>query len=72
MASDYVVQIVQKSTGKVVAGWAPGRGDEADLVSQISGRIVEKGIGFWRTEAHVMACVHDALDEWLHDLKKQV
>ena len=71
MASDYLVQIVHRETGKV-AEWAPGLRVETEFVENVCERVRQKGVGFVRTEAHVIADVRQAIRELLHDLKAQV
>ena len=72
MASDYVIQIVHIPTGKVARSWAPGLAVEKQFVDEIIDRVQQKGVGVFRTEAHVLADVQEAITELLYDLKAQV
>lgn len=71
MASQYVIQVVDTETGKVVQ-WAPGMAVERQLVSDLCGRVQGKGVGFMKREAQVIAAVRSALTELLFDLKSDV
>lgn len=71
MASDYIIQVVQRSTGQVVE-WAPGQAVERDLVTELGSRVAAKGVGIARSTDHVVADVQAALKELLFDLKSDV
>lgn len=71
MASAYQLQIVHKAQGVVVA-WEPGLTSERDLVSELCDRVQAKGVGFARTEAHVLADVRSAFEDLLLDIKRRV
>lgn len=71
MPSDFLIQIVHRNDGKIVA-WAPGLEVEKQLISELLSRVKLKGVGLMRTEAHVLADVRVALEELLYDLKRQV
>lgn len=70
--SAYVLQVVHRGTGRVVATWPPGREAERDFIEDLCRRVREKGVGVLRTEAHVVADVRAALKEQLFALKLQV
>ncbi len=69
--SDYQMQIVHKSDGRVVA-WAPGGSVETDLVDELCRRIKVRGVGILRSEAKVLACVREEFASLLFDLKRKV
>ncbi len=69
--SDYVIQVVHKETGRVVE-WAPGLQVERQLVIDLCNRVAAKGVGVFRTTAHVVADVRVALQELLYELKSEV
>lgn len=69
--SNYLIQVVHRATGKVVE-WAPGLEVERNLIDELVQRVVAKGVGVGRTQAHVANDVRVALKELLFDLKNQV
>lgn len=79
LESNFVIQVVNKSTGEVVE-WAPGRTVERRFITELVNRTVTlavaKGLGVFRTEAHVKASIQEAIDkavsELFHDLKSEV
>ncbi len=71
MASSFKLQIASVDTGKVVE-WAPGLAAETELIDNLCARVQVKGIGIFRTEAHVLADIREATEELLHDLKKLI
>lgn len=71
MASDFLIQVVHKATGDVVS-WAPGLEVEKEFETELLNRVRAKGVGLFRTEAHVIDDVAVALRELLFDLKKAV
>ena len=71
MASEYLIQVVHKSTGKVVE-WAPGLAVEKQLVDELGNRVRAKGVGILKTTEQVVTAVKSALDELLYDLKSLV
>lgn len=73
MASEYRLQVISIKTGQVVAGWQPGdRVVETDLVTDLEARVKAKGVGLFRTEAHVLADLREAFAEMLYQLKERV
>jgi hypothetical protein len=50
----------------------PGAQGERDLIEDVLTRAQAKGVGVFRTEAHVLADVRAALAEALHALKAEV
>ena len=71
MASEFLIQIVHKTDGKVVA-WAPGMEVEQEFITNLCNRLKGKGVGFFKTEAKVVAAAEEAIKELLFALKKQV
>ena len=71
MASEFLIQVTHKSSGKVVA-WAPGLEVEKEFEDELVDRVKEKGVGVARTEKHVLRDVRSALKEMLFDLKSKV
>lgn len=69
--SEYRIQIVAKDNMRVLA-WAPGLEMERDLVEEICRRVEAKGVGAFRSSAHVIEDVRSAIQELLLDLKRQV
>lgn len=71
MPSAFRLQIVHAGTGTVVQ-WAPGLAAEVELIDNLCRRVQAKGVGFGKSETHVLADVRDALGELLYDLKAQI
>lgn len=71
MASDFLIQVVHKSNGKVV-DWEPGGRAELDLISSLSDRLMDKSIGVATTRAQVVAVVEQTLKDVLLELKHKV
>lgn len=71
MASQFVIQVVDKDTGLVVE-WAPGMACERQLVTELGGRVVAKGVGYFKSAKQVQAAVTEALRELLFALKSDV
>ena len=72
MPSEYLIQVVYKSTGQVVACWEPGLTVEKKLIEELVNRVKAKGVGVFRTEDHVAKDVKTAIEELLWDLKSLV
>ena len=71
MPSQFVIRVVDLTTNEVVQ-WAPGMAVERQLVEDLCARVLSKGVGIFRTEAHVIADVRAAITELLHALKSEV
>lgn len=72
MKSEYVIQIVHAPTGQVARSWAPGLEVEKQFVEELVNRVKAKGVGVFRTEAHVLADLKLAIKELLRELKEDV
>ena len=73
MASRLMLQIVYPN-GEVVrlpgGGNPPRQGSlEADLIDLLTNEIVKRGVGLFRTEAHVKADIHEGAQKALQDFK---
>ena len=66
------MQVVVRGTNKVVARWPPGDDEERDLVAAIAAGVRAKGVGVFRTEAHVVAAVEGVVRDALLSVKRQV
>jgi len=79
MASKFLIQVVEKDTGKVVQ-WAPGFPVERQLSDELCARvaklITDEGVGIFKTQAKVVGTVQDAvqvaLKAILYELKADV
>ena len=71
MASRFLIQVVDKTTGDVVS-WAPGLAAERQFTDDLVNRVVAKGVGYGRSSAKVGTAVRESLTELLHDLKRDV
>ena len=71
MASKYVIQVVEGSTGRVVQ-WAPGLAVERQLIDELCNRVAAKGVGLLRSTPKVVEAVRTSLIELLHELKSDV
>lgn len=72
MASQYLVQIVDKKTRQVVNSWQPGLQAELEFEAELLRRVQKMGVGVFRTEAHVLKDVQAAIRELLYELKSRV
>lgn len=72
MASDFLLQIVNRHTGDVVVSWEPGGRVETDIIASVLAVAKAQGVGFFATEAQVEAAIHSAWTATLHALKAQV
>ena len=75
MASAYVIQVWERAAGKTpakVVEFEPGLAVEKALITELITRTQAKGVGVFRTEAHVLTDVRDAFEELLYDLKSRV
>lgn len=70
MASIFRISIVRDDEEPVLLH--PGAKGERDLVDAITRQVVDKGVGFFRTEAHVRQAIVDGVSEILHALKSEV
>lgn len=81
MPSRYLMQIMDRKTNTAVQ-WEPGRTVECDFVEECARQIashdealtdqivrtaIRRGIGFWRTEAHVEDDLRIAIAQTLRD-----
>ena len=71
-ASDYELQVVRRGNKQVVARWPPGLADEHDLVEEIVGHVRARGVGVFKTEAHVLQAVRDSIEQGLRALKSRI
>lgn len=71
MASEFLIQIVHKDTGKVI-DWSPGLLAEKEFVEELCTRVSQKDIGITKTKAQVKAAVQESVKELLYDLKSKV
>jgi len=77
MASKFVIQVVEKDGGKVVQ-WAPGFPVERQLTedlcqkvtASLCNRLAARGVGFFKTQAAVIAAVNDELPEVVRETLK--
>ena len=69
--SQYRIQVID-ADGNVAHSWVPGSVVEQEIVSTVTKKIMERGVGFWRTEANVRDKVEQSLLSYLHDLKARV
>lgn len=65
------MQIIDKRSGTVVE-YEPGLSVEINFIDDCVTRILAKGVGFFRTEAHVSTDVRAAIEEAIHALKLKV
>lgn len=71
--SAYQMQIVTVGTKPVVvAAWPPGATGELDLIESVAEAVRAKGVGLFRTEAHVINDVREVLRQTLYALKASV
>ena len=65
----FLLQIVRAETGEVVR--FPGGGPlERDLIDACTEAIVSRGVGMWRTEAHVREAIAAGMTEAIMSLKR--
>lgn len=66
----FLLQIVDAKTGAVVQ--LPGGGRmERDLIEACTAAVVTRGVGIFRTEAHVRAAIVAGITEAITDLKRE-
>jgi hypothetical protein len=65
------MQVIDTVTNKTVQ-YEPGRAVETDFVQDCVDRILAKGVGFMRTEAHVEQDIRDGIAEAIFALKSKV
>ena len=71
MASRYLIQIIEKSSKDVVQ-FEPGMSIEHQFEDELVRRVIAKGVGLFRTAAHIELDVQAAIHELLFDMKNQV
>lgn len=71
MASQFLLQIVERNSGKVVA-LEPGGPVEVELVAELAKRLQEKRVGIFTTRAQVAKVVEDTLKDMIYELKKKI
>lgn len=72
MPSDWLIQVVHKTSKEVAHSWVPGLRAETDFVTELVERVGKKKIGLGRTTKTVQDAVREAAEELLFDLKAQV
>jgi hypothetical protein len=72
MASEYLIQVFHKPSGKVVHSWTPGLEVEKQFEDELIDRVKVKAVGVGRTKWKVGEMVREALVELLYDLKSKV
>lgn len=70
MASKFRICIIRADGTEV--HFHPGSHEELDFVSAVVDRTLEKGVGFFRTKAHVAQDLTAAIEEVINDLKAEV
>jgi hypothetical protein len=70
MASDFLLQVINRHTGVVVTTWEPGSHAETDMVEGVMVRLGE--VGVFRGREQVKAAVRAAWAEHLKALKSVV
>lgn len=65
------MQIVDTRSGKVVE-FEPGLSVEVNFIDDCVTRVIAKGVGFGRTQAHVEKDIRAAIEEVIHALKVKV
>ena len=68
--SQFKLQIIDKTTGKVVNGWQPGDRVETDLAEDLLNRLKGRKLGF-RTQGKILKAVAQEFAEMLLDLKQR-
>ncbi len=71
MPSVYTIAVLHTESGQI-ARWAPGLEAEVEFIDNLCRRVQAKGVGFLKTEAHVITDVRVAIMELLLDLKREV
>lgn len=71
MASIYLIQIVDRDSGRIISD-EPGGPLEAELVSELSRRLLEQPVGIFTTRAKVVEAVVASLRDVIHNLKRRV
>lgn len=71
MASQFLLQIIHRDTGKIVT-LEPGGPVEVQLVTELSKKLLDKRVGVFTTRAQVAKVVEDCLKDIIYSLKKQI
>jgi len=71
MASKYLLQIVHRDNGKIVE-WEPGRDIETEFITDCIARVLVRGVGLFKTSAHVAQDIEAGIEEAILELKKKV
>lgn len=71
MASQFLLQIVDRNSGKVIK-MEPGGPVEREIVADLTKRILDKPIGVFSTKTQVARIVEDCFNELILELKKQI
>lgn len=64
----FKLQIVENYTGRVLEFEGGGK-VEMDLIESIVQAVMRRGVGMWRTQAHVEQDLRDGIQEAIHGLK---
>ena len=65
------MQIVDKRTGDIVQ-FEPGLSVEVNFIDDCVTRVLAKGVGIGRTQAHVAQDIRNGVEEAIHALKLKV
>jgi len=71
MASRFLLQIIDRATNDVIQ-FEPGMAAEKLFIEDCVGQIIKRGVGFFRTEAHVVQDIRDGLEAAILELKAQI
>ena len=71
MASRFLMQIVDRQTGEIIQ-YEPGRRAEILFVEDCIERIVELGVGFGRTQKHVVTDIRAGIESAILALKAKI
>lgn len=71
MASQFLLQIIERNSGKIVT-LEPGGPVEVELVAELAKRLQEKRVGIFTTRAQVAKVVEDTLKDMIYELKRKI
>lgn len=72
MASQFLLQIIDRATGDVVLGFEPGSRIETAVIDDLVQRVIGQGVGVMTTSASVERIMRAQWSALVTDLKLQV
>jgi len=63
---------IRDENGNLAKSWTPGSAVEREFIDFLTKSIAGKGVGIFTTQAQVEIKTREAIEEYIHSLKREV